>query len=184
MLNTASEKMVKLGLESRVRNRQGDIMAMPFDNGEFDYVMCLGDALSFCPDTEKAFSELVRVTGDNGLLHLSVNSFWGNFAGFIGRGPDIGFSFDDVMEYYSSRIIHRNGVSTDCRSFTYRELREMGSRNGLEVVKAFSAPVFPVHKKWINDKEKYEKVRELQYRYCEDENLLDTGNHLNVIYKR
>jgi ubiquinone/menaquinone biosynthesis C-methylase UbiE len=116
MLNTTREKLIKLGLESRIRNQQGDIMEIPFLNGSFEYVMCMGDAFSFCSDVNRAFSELARVTGDNGILHLSVNSFWGNFSGMMGKGPDLGFSFNDVMKYYNTRVIHQNGVSTDCRS--------------------------------------------------------------------
>ncbi|MCD4708331.1 MAG: class I SAM-dependent methyltransferase [Candidatus Sabulitectum sp.] len=184
MLNTAKEKLNKLGLESRVRNRQGNIMEMPFNDRSFDYVMCLGDAFSFCSDVGKAFSELARVTGNKGLLHLSVNSFWGNFAGMISKGPDLGFTFNDVIEYYKTRVIQQNGVSTHCRSFTFQELKEMGERNGLKIVKAFSAPVLPAHKDWLHDEERYQQVLELQYCHCEKESLLDMGNHLNIIFGR
>lgn len=159
-------------------------MEIPFLNGSFEYVMCMGDAFSFCSDVNRAFSELARVTGDNGILHLSVNSFWGNFSGMMGKGPDLGFSFNDVMKYYNTRVIHQNGVSTDCRSFTFNELEDMGKQNGLVIVKAFSTPVFPVHKDWINDDEKYDLVRDLQYKYCEQLNLLEFGNHLNVIFRK
>lgn len=184
MFNTAEEKFAKLGLESRIRIQQGNIMDMPFDRGAFDYVMCLGDAFSFCPDVQKAFSELARVTGEKGLFHLSVNSFWGNFAAMIGKGPDLGFTYEDVMNYFETRIIQQNGVSTHCRSFTFQELKEMGERNGLKIVKAFSAPVLPAHKDWLSDTEKYEQILALQYKFCEQQNLLDHGNHLNIIYSR
>lgn len=184
MLETAREKILQAGMESRISNQQGDIMNMPFDSGAFDYVMCLGDAFSFCADFKKAFSELARVTGEKGLFHLSVNSFWGNFAAMIGKGPNMGFTYEEVMNYFETRIIQQKGVSTHCRSFTFQELKEMGERNGLKIVKAFSAPVLPAHKDWLNDAEKYEQILALQYKFCEQQNLLDHGNHLNIIYSR
>lgn len=184
MLETAREKILQAGMGSRISNQQGDITNMPFDSGAFDYVMCLGDAFSFCTDFQKAFSELARVTGEKGLFHLSVNSFWGNFAAMIGKGPDLGFTYEDVMNYFETRIIQQKGVSTHCRSFSFQELKEMGEKKGLKIVKAFSAPVLPAHKDWLNDTEKYEQILALQYKFCEQQNLLDHGNHLNIIFSR
>lgn len=102
----------------------------------------------------------------------------------IGKGPDLGFTYEDVMNYFETRIIQQKGVSTHCRSFSFRELKEMGERNGLKIVKAFSAPVLPAHKDWLNDTGKYEQILALQYQFCEQQNLLDHGNHLNIIYSR
>ncbi|TSA26592.1 methyltransferase domain-containing protein [bacterium] len=184
MLNTAFKKITKLGMESRIRNKQGDIMELPFDDESFNYVMCFGDALSFCSDVGKAFSELARVTGKNGVLHISVNSFWGNFVNMIGRGPDIGFSFEDIKKYYDSRIIHQNGVSTGCMSFTFHKLLEMGKQNGFACLKAFATPVFPVYKDWLAENDKYEYMLDLQYKNCENMKFIDFGNHINVIYKK
>lgn len=66
MLETARKKILQADMESRISNQHGDIMNMPFESGAFDYVMCLGDAFSFCTDFQKAFSELARVTGRKG----------------------------------------------------------------------------------------------------------------------
>lgn len=66
MLETALDKILQAGMESRITNWQGDIMNMPFNSGAFDYVMCLGDAFSFCTDFQKAFSELARLPGRKG----------------------------------------------------------------------------------------------------------------------
>ena len=99
----------------------------------------------------------------------------------IGKGPDLGFSFNDVMSYYKTRVIQQKGVSTHCRSFTYQELKEMGEKYGLKIVKAFSSPVLPAHKDWLSDKEKYKEILALQYEHCEQQNLLEYGNHLNII---
>ncbi|TSA24391.1 class I SAM-dependent methyltransferase [bacterium] len=184
MLTIANKKLSKLGLESRMRCQEGDIMNMPFEENSFDYVMCLGDALSFCSDAEKALSELSRVMADKGLLHISVNAFWGNFAIMIGKGVDAGFTFEDIKNYYDTHLIHQHGVSTDCRSFTFQELEDIGKRNGLICIKAFATPVFPVHNDLLAADEKYEYMCKLQYRHCEDEHLIDFGNHINVIYEK
>ncbi|MCK4504825.1 MAG: class I SAM-dependent methyltransferase [Candidatus Aegiribacteria sp.] len=184
MLDSAKEKYSSLGLDSRIDNEQGDIMAMPFENYSFEYVMCFGDALSFCTDLSLAFSELARVTGKDRYLHLSVNSFWGNFHALLGKGSDLGYSFSDIMDYYRSRILHKDGKSTDCRSFTMNELTEFGILHNLKIVRCFAAPVFPAHKDWLEDSDTAKKLRDFQFQHCEDKNLLEFGNHLNVIYKK
>lgn len=184
MLERAQEKIEKLNLHERIENQVCDIMNFPYRDNQFDFVMCLGDSLSFCKDTERAFGELVRVTKPSGRIHISVNTFWGNFVGMIGRGPEQNFYFEDVMKYYETRIIHQNRKSMECRSFSVEELEEMGGRYGLKILKEFAAPVFPVYAEWLKDESKLRKIKEIQYKHCEDRNLLNFGNHINIIYEK
>lgn len=184
MLKRAQEKVEKMKLQERIENKICDIMDLPFENGQFDYVMCLGDAFSFCKNSEKAFSELVRVTKPSGKIHLSVNAFWGNFFAMMAKGPNEKIYFEDVMNYYQTRVIHQNHKSMGCKSFTVEELERIGRQYNLCIVKEFAAPIFVVFSKWLTDTEKLGTIKELQYRHCEDKNLIDFGNHLNIIFEK
>ncbi|MCK4329567.1 class I SAM-dependent methyltransferase [candidate division WOR-3 bacterium] len=184
MLEKAQEKFESLELHKRIENKICDIMNLSFENDLFDYVMCLGDAFSFCEDNNQAFDELVRVTKPSGKIHLSVNAFWGNFFGMMAKGPDKKFYFEDVMNYYQTHIIHQNCKSMKCKSFTIEELEELGRKHNLRIIKEFAAPIFTIFGKWLVDAEKLKKIKELQYRHCEDKNLLNFGNHLNIIFEK
>lgn len=183
MLDRARWKVKEQELADRIRCMPGDVHSMPFEDGAFDYVMCFGDVLSFCKEPKRAFAELGRVTAKKGQLHLSVNSFWGNFHFMMGQGGDQ-FSFKDARDYYRTKVLHTNGESTGCRSFTLSELKGYAGDCNLSIRKIFAAPVFPAANDWLKDDRIAEEIKELQYRHCEDENLLELGNHINVIYEK
>jgi ubiquinone/menaquinone biosynthesis C-methylase UbiE len=185
MLAQADRKIRENGMKDRIKTKHCDIQDMQYPSDHFDYVMCLGDAISFCPDHELAFRELVRVTKPHGHIHLSVNSFWGNcHAMYTEKSRELGVSFDDALKYMESRILHMNGQSTGCRSFTMKELSKWAEQHNLSIAKRFAAPVFPSTPEWYEDPVIYKKIRDLQYRYCEEENIMEFGNHLNVIYRK
>jgi ubiquinone/menaquinone biosynthesis C-methylase UbiE len=58
------------GVEDRVTLRQGDLLALPFEEGAFKYVICWG-VLMHVPQLEKAMAELARVLAPGGMLVLS-----------------------------------------------------------------------------------------------------------------
>ncbi len=184
MLDQAERKFSELKLQPRVSNKLGDIQKLPFTDEHFDYVMCLGDAISFCPDVELAFSELVRVTKPNGHIHLSVNSFWGNYCAMYSQSTEQGITFDDVKKYMETRVLHINGQSTGCRSFTIQELQSWADQYDLLIKRKFAVPIFSDSKEWLSDENISPEIRELQYKFCEKENIMEFGNHLNVIYEK
>lgn len=184
MLDQAKRKISELDLQSRISNKLGDMLDIPFTDSSFDYVMCFGDVLSFCSNTEKAFSELVRVTKPCGYIHVSVNSFWGNFHSMLGQRLKQDVSYADVRKYEETRILHINGKSTGCRSFTMNELSHFAQEHNLKIKQRFAAPVFPAPDEWLVDPEKAIMIKQLQYKHCEDKNIFEFGNHLNVIYER
>ena len=182
MLDTAKRKINELGLQSQISIRNGDMHNIPFPDTSFSCVICLGDALSFCSDFDKAFSELVRVTEPGGFIHLSVNSFWGNFYEMLARGHEQGVTSEDMAAYQETRILQIAGESTCCRSFSMDELRVLAEKNNLGIEKVFASPVLPVPRNWLSDPVKTETLKKLQYKHCEDENILELGNHLNVLF--
>lgn len=184
MLDQAERKFRKLKLQPRVSNKLGDIQKLPFLDEQFDYVMCFGDAISFCPNVELGFSELVRVAKPQGYIHLSVNSFWGNYHAMLSQNSKHNITFDDLKKYMDTRILHINGNSTGCRSFTLQELKSLADRHTLKIAKKFGAPVFSAPDEWLRDNHIYPEIKKLQYMFCEYENIMEFGNHLNIIYKK
>lgn len=184
MLKQAQNKIEKEGLHNKIENKVGDIMDLPFEDESFDYVMCLGDAFSFCEDSDKAFSEFVRVVRWTGRIHISVNSFWRNFLLMMEKGESENFYFSDVLKYYDSHIIHQNKKSMGCKSFTIEELEMLGKEYDLQIIKEFASPVLWAYEKWLNEPKKLLKIQKLQYELCENKNLLNFGDHLNIIYEK
>lgn len=184
MLKRAQQKIEKLNLQERIENKICDIMDLPFEDNQFDYVMCLGDAFSLCKNSDEAFSEIVRVTKPSGKIHISVNAFWGNFFGMMAQGSNKNFYYEDVMNYYETHIIHQNKKSMGCKSFTIEELENFGKRYNLKVIREFATPIFTIFSEWLTDDVKLNRIKELQYKHCEDKNLLNFGNHINIIFKK
>ena len=69
-LGLAAGTVSREGLQERVTLRQGDLLALPFEDGEFQYAICWG-VLMHVPQLEQAMSELARVLGPGGVLVLS-----------------------------------------------------------------------------------------------------------------
>ena len=67
MVERARERVRREGMGDRVEIRQGDMMALPFDDGQFDAVMA-ESVIAFAPDKARALSEFVRVTRPGGYV--------------------------------------------------------------------------------------------------------------------
>jgi len=70
MLAVARQKVVAAGLQDRVAFQTGDIVHLPFGDGEFDVVL---STYSMCPlyDPEKGALELYRVTKPGGKIGVA-----------------------------------------------------------------------------------------------------------------
>jgi ubiquinone/menaquinone biosynthesis C-methylase UbiE len=65
MLTVADENARRAGLNGMITWRQGDAKAMPFADGEFDFVVC-NDSLHHWEDPPAVFDEMARVLKDGG----------------------------------------------------------------------------------------------------------------------
>ncbi len=52
---------------TNIKTMQGDVGAMPFDDGSFDYILCM-NGLHVFPDKDKAYSEILRTLKQGGEL--------------------------------------------------------------------------------------------------------------------
>jgi len=75
VLEMARENVNAKGLEGKISIKRGDILALPFENETFNYILCWG-VLMHIPDLEKAIAELSRVLKLRGILVISeVNMY-------------------------------------------------------------------------------------------------------------
>ncbi len=72
-LEQARRQLESQGLADRVTLRQGDLLALPFDDASFDHATCWG-VLMHVPEVERALAELVRVLRPGGRLALAENN--------------------------------------------------------------------------------------------------------------
>jgi ubiquinone/menaquinone biosynthesis C-methylase UbiE len=74
-LELAKETLRSHGVEERVTLRHGDLLALPFEDGAFHYVLCWG-VLMHIPELSRALAELARVTAPGGVVVLSEGNMY------------------------------------------------------------------------------------------------------------
>lgn len=74
-LRMAGPTLEAKGVRDRVTLKQGDLLDLPFADGEFRYAICWG-VLMHIPQLEKALSELARVLAPGGQLVLSEGNMY------------------------------------------------------------------------------------------------------------
>ena len=74
-LDLAAKTVQSRGLEDRITLRQGDLLKLPFGDGEFRYALCWG-VLMHVPELDAALKELSRVLAPGGVLVLSEGNMY------------------------------------------------------------------------------------------------------------
>jgi ubiquinone/menaquinone biosynthesis C-methylase UbiE len=62
-------------LQDRITLRQGDLLRLPFRDGEFQYIVCWG-VLMHVPELQRALAELARVLAPGGTIVISEGNMY------------------------------------------------------------------------------------------------------------
>lgn len=75
VIKMAEENVAAKGLKERIKIQRGNLLALPFENEAFAYVLCWG-VLMHIPDVEKAIGELSRVLKRGGILIIGEGNMY------------------------------------------------------------------------------------------------------------
>ncbi|MBI3840604.1 MAG: methyltransferase domain-containing protein [Thaumarchaeota archaeon] len=138
LLTTATTRLKALKLSGRVDVLIADIRVIPHLGDSFDFVLCEGDPIAICGDSEKAVSELSRVLKPNGYLAAGLDSTI--FRAF--KALTSGASLDDVIELLrTGRSPAEDGALFESKSFTPTEFASLAKKHGLEMVRVAGRPI-------------------------------------------
>jgi ubiquinone/menaquinone biosynthesis C-methylase UbiE len=130
MLAIAAENAESEGLKDMLTWRQGDAKAMPFDDGEFDLIVC-NDSLHHWEDPLLVFDEIARVLKDDGrcIVHDSKRLQKRTarlFSWLIGMLIPADF-----------RVHYWNSIQSSYTTLELRELLERSRLQGWQIVEDF-----------------------------------------------
>jgi len=144
-LDLAREKVAEHGVADQVTIEYGDIRGLPFDDGDFDAVCCLGGPLSHVIDpTERqhAVRELRRVAVDGAPVFVSVMGFIAVVERLMQVAPEFEQGVRQLpglleSQTYSADLLEETDVEdptfVECHFFRADELRRLFSENGYSV---------------------------------------------------
>lgn len=144
-LELAREKVVEHAVDDQVSIQYGDIRGLPFDDGAFDAICCLGGPLSHVIDPAqrtRAVRELHRVATADAPVFVSVMGFIAVLQRLVQVAPEFERGvrhLPSLLESptYSAALLAEAGVDSptfvECHFFRADELRQLMSDNGFEV---------------------------------------------------
>lgn len=185
MLNVASAKAKKSGLQDHVSFRQGDICNMPFGNNSFDFVLAEGDPISYCSDPDLAVKELGRVLKPNRFLSAGVDSYYYTLSGMLNR-PEI--DFDKLEKVRREKRFFAENWGFDFWLFTPEDLKKMFTKHGFKVIKIVGKPVLfrsrPETAPLLKDPAKAKRLVDIEFEFCETANIVGYGGHLHIVAQK
>lgn len=183
MLDVAKIKIEKLNLSEKIQLKQSDIRDMKeFNDDYFDLVLALGDTISYALDDTIAVSELYRVTKFGGTVIASVDNKLIYILNEIKSER-----WDKIDEIIQTGLFENYGIHP-IKAYFVNDLQELFKNAGFSIIKIIGKPVlsstFPkkVRKRKLEDY--YDRILNLEKRFCEDPSLIGHGGHLHIIAKK
>jgi len=185
MLAVADAKVKKEGLRELVTTKEGDIRKLDFPSNSFDFVLAVGDAVSYCWDGDQAITELTRVLKPSSHIVVSVDSVYP----LMIRRVVGDLNFDAAVRFLTERKFEVGGAGFESRAFNPEELRELLEKNGLEVLKIIGKPVYlgmPNEKvnQVLSDPQTAQKLLRLQMALCDVPSICGFGGHLQSVARK
>lgn len=184
MLQVASRKIRKQGLQGRIIALKGDVRKLDFPDETFDMVFC-DHALCFIREQRKVIKELVRVVKTNSPLIISGQN---RYALALSLMQDI----DLATKVLSNETQFLMGERLKVYTLSPDELRKLLEENAVRVEKIIGKGVtmpliFPLQIPYPKDDapEFFDKVLRIELALCEKPDALGLAGHLQAIaYKR
>jgi len=185
MLDVARKKVEALGFADRITILQLDICDMgTLDDDSFDLVISLGDPVSYCTDKDAAMGELSRVAKRGAPVMATVDSFFHQMVEIV-REQRL-----EELDRLERTGRPRFPMEFPQHNFRVGELEALFRRHGLEVVDVFGMHVIADKlgkadaQRLLADRELYERIVELELRYCTEPSIVGAAGHLGIIGRK
>ncbi len=184
MLACAAGNIQLAGLTGKINLTQGDITDLSqFQDGQFNFVVCLGGALSYvCDQATQAVDELVRVARQGAVLIIGCDSKFGLVRWLL--SSDSIKNLEDAIEIYETSQ-YEAGEGAYARLYTPAELTALLEAANCEILEIASTPT--LINGWDQSDyplEKQEKLKALELRACTVPELLGAGHHLFCVARK
>jgi SAM-dependent methyltransferase len=176
ILRLAEENIAEADLEGKIELVQGDITDLSrFQDGQFTFVVCVGDALSYVLDKRfQAMKELVRVAQNDSILIVGCDSKLGFVRLALAEGR-----LEEAQEIYRTGR-SQCGMGPRTHVYTVDEMTVLLERNGCRVLEVASTPTLTdtVDATKFQERGEWERLKALELELCTRPELLGMGLHL------
>jgi ubiquinone/menaquinone biosynthesis C-methylase UbiE len=185
LLKLAMTNLQEKGLTEKIDLKEGDISNLEqLGDGAFSLVICLGGTLSYVLEKgQQAILELVRVARKGAILIIGCDSKYG-FVRWLFNESQSENQLEAAREVYEAGE-YEAGEGTFARLYTVNELMALLKNAGCEIVEVGSTPI--LINSWEQSsypKEKQEKLKELELKFCTKPELLGIGHHLFCVARK
>lgn len=176
ILTMAEENIRRAGLLNKVDLVRGDITDLgQFRDGQFTFVVCVGDAISYVLDKRfQAVSGMVRVAQNGSILIIGCDSKLGFMRLKLEEG-----CLDEALEINQTSECNC-GMGPRTHLYTVEEMTELLESHGCRVLEVASTPTFAdtIDARVYQQGGEWEKLKALELEVCTRPELLGMGNHL------
>lgn len=185
LLKLAMTNLQEKGLTEKIDLKEGDISNLEqLGDGAFSLVICLGGTLSYVLEKgQQAILELVRVARKGAILIVGCDSKYGVVRWLFNESQSEN-QLEAAREVYEAGE-YEAGEGTFARLYTVNELTALLKNAGCEIVEVGSTPI--LINSWEQSsypKEKQEKLKELELKFCTIPELLGIGHHLFCVARK
>jgi ubiquinone/menaquinone biosynthesis C-methylase UbiE len=185
LLEIAMTNVQERGLTDKIDMREGDISNLEHMKDEsFSFVVCLGGTLSYTLEKgQQAIREMIRVAQRGAFIIIGCESKYG-FVRWLFNESGAEDQLEIAIEVYEAGQ-YEAGEGTFARLYTANELTALLQNTGCEIIEIGSTPVLV--NSWeqnLYPKEKRQKLKELELKFCTIPELLGAGHHLFCVARK
>ncbi|MFX1452349.1 MAG: class I SAM-dependent methyltransferase, partial [Promethearchaeota archaeon] len=182
MLEEATKKIKKLGLEDKITILKQDITNMnELKSNYFDFVSSLGDPVSYCQKEEEAIKELARVAKTRAFIFITVDSFFNAMFKLI-REMNLG-----ELKNLEEKNKTKYPFDFTQHNFKIDELKSLFEKHNLQVIEVFGL-INLINKidkerleKILSNEKFFEIIQKLELKYSNEPSIIGIASHIGII---